>query len=99
MAGSDRVYISEASERLNRRIDTLRKLDNSGEFPQHLRPKRGYRNWRYWTEDQITELVIWFEGRTPGSALTGYHPDEERKSLHLERMRQPRPRTQSQPKE
>lgn len=90
MAGSDRVYISEAAERLHRRVDTLRKLDNSGEFPHHLRPKRGYRNWRYWTEDQMTELKKWFADRKPGSAIPGYDPDPDRLALHLERMRHPR---------
>lgn len=92
-----RVYINEAAKRLDRSIDTLRKWDNLGLYPEHLRPKRGDRNWRYWTEDQMPGLEEWFSKRVPGSALKGYEPDAERLALHRQRMRKPRGRNREEP--
>jgi DNA-binding transcriptional MerR regulator len=87
-----RVYINEAAERLDRRIDTLRKWDSSGVLPEGLRPFRGERRWRYWTEDQMSLLEEWAATRIPGSALAGYDPDQERLSLHRRNMRRPKNR-------
>lgn len=89
-----RVYINEAADRLDRRIDTLRKWDTSGVLPDHLKPERGERNWRYWTEDQMDELKAWANARVPGAALPGYNPDSDRLALHRQRMRRPRNRTE-----
>lgn len=89
MAGR-RIYIREASEMLDRRMGTLRKLESTGEMPTSLRPTRGERGWRYWSEDQIRDLARWFAKRTPGSALRDYRPDEHEKAAVRKRMRQPR---------
>jgi hypothetical protein len=87
-----RVYITEAARRLDRKIDTLRKWDNQGLYPEGLRPRRGDRQRRYWTEDQMPGLEEWFARRVPGSAIKGYDPDPERLALHRRRMRRPRGR-------
>lgn len=86
----NRVYIGEAADRVNRRVDTLRKLDAQGVLPRELRPRRDNGRRRYWLESQMNGLLNWFANRKPGSALAGYDPDPERLALHLERMRQPR---------
>lgn len=88
-----RVYIGEAAKRLDRQVDTLRKWDNLGLYPDHLKPHRGHGNRRYWTEDQMPGLEDWFAHRVPGSALKGYDPDPERMALHRQRMRGPRGQT------
>jgi hypothetical protein len=85
-----RVYIAEAASRVDRKIDTLRKWDNQDLYPPELRPQRGDRQRRYWTEDQMPGLIAWFAARVPGNALAGYDPDEERLALHRQRMRKPR---------
>jgi hypothetical protein len=85
-----RVYIGEVADIVNRRVDTLRKLDTRREFPAHLRPRKGERGWRYWNESQLDDLIAWFGTRYPGSALAGYDPTPERLEQHIERMRHPR---------
>jgi hypothetical protein len=89
MAGR-RIYIREASEILDRRMGTLRKLESTGEMPASLRPARGDKGWRYWDEDQIRALARWFSKRTPGAALREYRPDEDAKAAARARMRRPR---------
>lgn len=83
-----RIYINEAAKRLDREIDTLRKWDKV--LPDGLKPHRGPRRWRYWTEEQFSELEQWAAERVPGSALPGYHPDAERIAEHRANMRRPK---------
>lgn len=85
-----RVYIKEAAERLDRRMGTLRKWDVEKALPIELRPRRGKKGWRYWTDDQIEKILKWIEDtdRRPGKALaplsdpTKVTPEQVRKQIH-----------------
>jgi hypothetical protein len=91
-SGADRIYIREASDLLERQMTTLRKWESLGVLPQHLRPHRGQRGWRYWTPDQIDGIKKWMRDtdRRPGKGLPHYHPTEEQLSEVLRKMRRPR---------
>lgn len=67
----DRIYIRQASELLDRRIGTLRKWEADGVLPKTLCSRRGKKNWRYWTADQIEGIKAWIvkTNRQPGSGL------------------------------
>jgi transposase len=90
----ERVYIKEAAQLLNRRMDTLRRWDGKNELPKHLRPYREPtgRRWRYWTKDQIEGIKQWMKDtdRRPGKGLPYYDPDEAQVEKQLEAMRKPR---------
>jgi hypothetical protein len=91
---AERVYIREAAEMLNRRMGTLRKWEQLGVLPRHLRPHRGYRNWRYWTPEQIDGIREWMKkpARTPGRGLPHYNPTEKELDRAIAAMRKPRKR-------
>lgn len=70
---ADRVYIREAAEILNRRMDTLRRWERPGVLPKHLKPHREKtgRRWRYWSRQQIEGIKKWLvdTDRRPGKGL------------------------------
>jgi hypothetical protein len=90
--GADRIYIREAAELLNRRMATLRKWEQVGDLPEHLRPHRGERGWRYWTPDQIEGIKQWMKttDRRPGKGLPHFNPTEKQIEQAFSNMRRPR---------
>ncbi len=88
------VYISDAAVRLNRTIGTLRKWDRTEFLPEHLRPARGERNRRYWTEDQIEQILVWMveEDVRPGKGLphNSERPSEEEVARQIRNLRKPK---------
>jgi hypothetical protein len=89
---AERVYIREAAEILDRRMGTLRKWEQLGVLPKHLRPHRGDRGWRYWTPSQIKGLQEWIRktDRRPGKGLPHYNPTEEELGKVMQKLRRPR---------
>ena len=89
---AERIYIREAAELLNRRMATMRKWEQLGVLPEHLRPHRGHRGWRYWTADQISGIREWLRDtdRRPGKGLPHYNPTEEQLDKAIYSMRAPR---------
>ena len=89
----ERVYIREASEILNRRMDTLRKWDRKV-LPKELRSQReeSGRKWRYWTPAQIRGIFDWIEetDRRPGKGLPHWNPSDEDIDNLIEKLRKPR---------
>jgi DNA-binding transcriptional MerR regulator len=87
----DHVYIREAAELLNRRMGTLRKWEQQGVLPKHLRSHRGERNWRYWTRAQIEGIKEWIRDtqRYSGCALPSYNPTVKELEKAIEAMRRP----------
>jgi hypothetical protein len=90
--GERHVYIREAAEILGRRMATLRKWELLGVLPEHLRPQRGHRGWRYWTESQVEGLKEWLKEteRWPGKGLPYYNPTDAKVNEAVENMRKPR---------
>lgn len=86
------VYIREVAEILNRRMATLRKWEQLGILPEDLRPQRGERGWRYWTESQVEGLKGWIKEteRWPGKGLPYYNPTDEKIGQSIKMMRKPR---------
>lgn len=96
---SDHVYIREAADLLNRRMGTIRKWEQMGVLPLHLRAHRGIRGWRYWTRDQIESLKDWIRDtdRRSGKALKNWNPTEKEVNEAIEAMRKfhnPKKRTE-----
>lgn len=91
---AERVYIREAAELLGRRMATLRKWEQLGVLPPHLRPHRGNRGWRYWTPDRIEGIREWLRDtdRRPGKGLPHYNPTEAQLDAAIKAMRRPRRR-------
>ena len=87
----DHVYIREAAELLHRRMGTLRKWEQTGVLPEHLRSQRGDRDWRFWTREQIEGLKEWIREtkRYSGNAFTHYNPTEKQLDKVIEKMRRP----------
>jgi hypothetical protein len=88
-----RFYIDELASRevLNRKADTIRKWDQTGRLPNHLKPRRGTRGWRYWTDKQVygpRGLLWWMEKNDmrPGRMVT----DPEKEQQHVENLRRPK---------
>jgi hypothetical protein len=84
-------YIDELSLIVNRKPDTIRKWERLGMLPSHLHPRRGLRDWRYWTDKQVygkRGILQWMKDNDirPGAYLTT--PDNEPK--HIANMRRPR---------
>lgn len=92
----DRIYIREAAQILNRRMDTLRKWDRQGILPKKLQPKREKtgRRWRYWTATQVKGIADWMErtDRRPGKGLPHWTPSQEDIDDMIEKLRTPRRR-------
>lgn len=89
---TERVYIREAAEELNRRMGTLRKWEQLGILPDHLVPARGDRGWRYWTRPQLDDLKAWLRetDRRPGKGLPHYDPTEAELNRAISAMRRKR---------
>lgn len=92
--GGERIYIREAAEALNRRMSTLRKWEQLGVLPRHLKSQRGIRGWRYWTPEQIEGIKEWIRktDRRPGKGLPHYNPTEKDLDRAIQQMRKPRKR-------
>ena len=88
----ERIYIREAAAALNRQMATLRKWEQLDVLPEHLRPARGDRGWRYWTPDQIEGIKQWIRDtdRRPGKGLPHYDPTEAELDRAIAAMRKPR---------
>ena len=71
---------------------TLRKWEHLGVLPENLRPQRGLRGWRYWTESQVEGLKEWLKEteRWPGKGLPYYNPTDEKIDQAIAMMRKPR---------
>lgn len=93
MPEEERIYIREAAEILNRRMDTLRKLDRN-ELPDELKAHReeSGRRWRYWTATQIAGIFKWIEetDRRPGKGLPHWNPTQEEVDELIEKLRKPK---------
>jgi hypothetical protein len=91
-AAERHIYIREVAEILDRRMATLRKWEQLGVLPDELRPQRGQRGWRYWTESQVEGLKEWLREteRWPGKGLPFYNPTEEKLTESIHMMRRPR---------
>jgi transposase len=94
------IYIREVAEILDRRMATLRKWEQLGVLPEHLRPQRGQRGWRYWTESQVEGLKEWVQEteRWPGKGLPYYNPTEEKINQSINSMRKPRKNRAARPR-
>jgi DNA-binding transcriptional MerR regulator len=95
---AERIYIRQAADELGRRMATLRKWEQLGLLPKHLRAHRGHRGWRYWTPAQIDGLKKWIKDtdRRPGKGLPHYHPNEAQQKKAMQKMRKPRRRPSQQ---
>lgn len=85
-----RVYIDELRTVLNREMGTIRKWERTI-LPKRLHSKRGYRGWRYWTDEQVwgdKGIVVWMEKNDmrPGNLVTP--PDKEEQ--HINNLRKPK---------
>lgn len=92
----ERIFIREASDLLNRRMDTLRKWDRNF-LPAELQSHReeSGRRWRYWTPEQIKGIFDWIEetDRRPGKGLPHWNPSREEVEDLIQNLRRPRNKT------
>lgn len=92
----DRIYIREAAELINRRMDTLRRWDRLY-LPKNLKSHReeSGRKWRYWTSKQLKGILDWMEktDRRPGKGLPHWNPTQEEIDEVIESLRRPRKET------
>lgn len=86
---AEHIYIREAAELLNRRLGTVRKWDRNGILPEHLRPMRGPRGWRYWTPGQIEMIKEWMRETEfhAGRGLPHWNPTEKELDKAINAMR------------
>jgi hypothetical protein len=85
------VFIDELAKILNRKQGTIRKWEREGMLPKKLLPRRGKRNWRYWTDGQVwgpNGIIAWMEKNDmrPGNLVT----DPSKEAEHLENLRRPK---------
>lgn len=89
----ERIYIREAAELLNRRMDTLRRWDRLY-LPKNLKSHReeSGRKWRYWSAKQLKGILEWMEktDRRPGKGLPHWNPSQEEIDEVIEKLRRPR---------
>jgi hypothetical protein len=87
-----RVYINEAEGILNRKMDTLRRWEQV--LPEDLKPKRGKRNARYWSPEQIESIRLWMisTDRRPGKGLPSLANNDSDEAMiqRIIAMRKPR---------
>ena len=84
------VYIDELAEIINREQGTIRKWERE-RLPKRLHPKRGFRNWRYWTDAQVwgpSGIFAWMERNDmrPGNLVT----DPDKADEHVRNLRRPK---------
>jgi hypothetical protein len=102
---TDRVYIEVVSKILDRKMDSLRNWDRKavrywaenewtgeaprGILPPDLLPRRGERNKRYWTREQVQRLPDWMIANKmyPGGSLPYYNPSPQEIKEVLQRQR------------
>jgi hypothetical protein len=62
--------IGELAKITGKRTDTLRKYEKIGILPKPSffieDAKNSYKNWRFYTEDEVYDAVSFFSGRVPG---------------------------------
>lgn len=85
-----RIYIDELRHVINREMGTVRKWEREN-LPKRLHSKRGYRGWRYWTDEQIfgkNGIIVWMEKNDmrPGNLVT----DPSMEAQHIENLRRPK---------
>lgn len=66
-----RLYtIGELAKITGKRTDTLRKYEKTGILPKPSffvdDIENSYKNWRFYTEDEVYDAVSFFSGRVPG---------------------------------
>lgn len=83
-----RVYIDELGVIVHRKVNTIRKWEKTDRLPKYLHSKRGTKNWRYWTPNQVEKIIAWMKRNDmrPGRLLTD--PDSEHD--HINNLRKPR---------
>jgi hypothetical protein len=63
----ERVYLMEEIEDLlDRKRSTIRTWEGWNSWPRTLNFKRTSQGWRYWTQEQLDEALIWLAERHPG---------------------------------
>jgi DNA-binding transcriptional MerR regulator len=89
---TERIYVKQASELLDRRPATLRWWDREHILPRYLRSRRDGNGWRWWTPEQIEKIREWMRetDRRPGKGLPHYKPTDKELHEHLEGIRRPR---------
>ena len=85
-----RVYIDELAIIVDRELGTIRKWERLV-LPKRLHSKRGYRGWRYWTDEQIwgkNGIVEWMDKNDmrPGNLVT----PPEKEAQHVRSLRKPK---------
>jgi hypothetical protein len=85
-----RVYIDELKPILDREMGTIRKWERTI-LPKRLHSKRGYRGWRYWTDEQVwgdKGIVVWMDKNDmrPGNLVT----PPEKEAQHVRALRKPK---------
>ena len=86
-----RVYIDELHILLDREMNTIRKWERLGVLPKRLHSKRGYRGWRFWTDNQVygeNGIIAWMDKNDmrPGNLVT----PPEKEAQHLRALRKPK---------
>lgn len=68
---SEELSIGDVAHELGRVSHTLRVWEYSGRLPDHLKPRRDDRHWRWWTREQVEGLKQWIidEDMRPGKAF------------------------------
>lgn len=85
------IYIDELCQIVNRKRNTIYKWEHSGRLPKRLLPKRGKKNWRYWTYDQVygpNGIIEWMKKNDvrPGNFIT----DPGKEAQHIASLRRPK---------
>lgn len=85
------VYIDELARVVNREMGTIRKWEREGRLPKRLLPKRGTRNWRCWTHNQVygkNGVIEWMRKNDmrPGNTVT----DPSKEDEHVAHLRKPK---------
>lgn len=69
-----RLYtIGEVAKITSKRPDTIRKYEKKGLIPKPSYSSDegfSYKNWRFYTQDDVYDVVQFFSGRTPGRPIT-----------------------------
>ena len=80
-----RIYtVGEVSKIVERRSDTLRKYEKRGLIasPRKFGERyNGYKNWRYYDESDVYEMIEFFNTRTPGRPVKNNKVNEKIKTL------------------
>jgi len=85
------IYIDELCEIVNRKRNTIYKWEHYGRLPKRLLPRRGTKDWRYWTYNQVygkNGIIEWMKANDirPGNFLT----DPADEARHIASLRRPK---------